>query len=225
MKDRCNALKSKHKSRQSKEFTEKELQSKRTARESSETKIKDKCNALKSKHKERQSKEFTDKELQAKRYRRANPLVLEQERMLKKEIRNRNSDIEKERNAFAKASKRKLFDYCEHETSLAKRRCFGSNLDQCISNFHKKSAQGPIYVCTCCHQTWFPKSVVKRCKVNISKESEAYCTGLKSVDNEDWLCSTCQASLREQQIPQLSVKNGMYWPEKPEVLNLHPLEE
>ena len=201
------------------------MQSKRTARENPETRKKDKLNTLKSKTKARQSKEFCEKEVQAKRCRRSVPLQQELERMTKKESRNRNREVEKERNAIAKANKRKLIGYCEYEGNLTKRRCFGNNLDQCISNFHKKAAQGPIYVCTCCHQTWFPKSVVKLLNVNISKQSETYCTGLKSVDNEEWLCNTCLASLRDNKIPRLSVKNGMSWPLKPDVLNLHPLEE
>ena len=31
--------------------------------------------------------------------------------------------------------------------------------------------------------------------------------------------------MRENRVPRLSVANGIRWPEKPDVLNLHPLEE
>lgn len=84
---------------------------------------------------------------------------------------------------------------------------------------------GPVYVCTCCHQTWFLKSVVKLDTTNLSASSKSICTGLRSVDSTEWLCLTCCAALKDEKIPRLSVKNGMKWPDKPDALNLHPLEE
>ena len=50
-------------------------------------------------------------------------------------------------------------------------------------------------------------------------------TNYTSVINEEWICHTCLSALRESKIPKLSVSNGMKWPEKPPLLNLHQLEE
>ena len=50
-------------------------------------------------------------------------------------------------------------------------------------------------------------------------------TNYTSVIYEEWICHTCLSALRESKIPKLSVSNGMIWPEKPPLLNLHQLEE
>ena len=33
------------------------------------------------------------------------------------------------------------------------------SIEECIKDFHSSIALGLLYVCTCCHQTWFRKSV------------------------------------------------------------------
>ena len=48
---------------------------------------------------------------------------------------------------------------------------------------------------------------------------------MKSVNDQEWICNTCIAALRENRVPKLSVLNGMVWTEKPTELNLFPLEE
>lgn len=42
-----------------------------------------------------------------------------------------------------------------------------SALDLVIHKFETSIAEGPIYVCTCCEQTWFRKSVTKASSLNI----------------------------------------------------------
>ena len=60
----------------------------------------------------------------------------------------------------------------------------------------------------------------------ISAESRRlYCTDFTAVGNEEWICHTCLSALRESKPPKLSVANGMKWPDKPQELNLHQLEE
>lgn len=108
---------------------------------------------------------------------------------------------------------------------MSKKRKQGHSLDQCIQKFHNQIKNGPVYVCTCCNQTWFSKSVVKMKSVNISQTSRGICTGFKSVDDVEWLCLTCLKALKDEKIPRLSVRNGMKWPDRPEILKLHPLEE
>ncbi|MCG8076810.1 MAG: AAA family ATPase [Candidatus Thiodiazotropha taylori] len=110
-----------------------------------------------------------------------------------------------------------------HGVSVGKK--YGS-IDQCISQFHRNIATGPIFVCTCCHQTWFQKSVsaLKRTFLSATCISN-YCTKLISVNNEEWICHTCLSLLKDGKVPKLSVANGMKWPDKPPELDLHQLEE
>lgn len=82
-------------------------------------------------------------------------------------------------------------------------------------------------MCTCCHQTWFSDSVVDAHSLH---DSLAACiqhclTNYKSVDNIEWICHTCQNSLKKAKIPRLSISNKMGFPEKPKELQLYPLEE
>ena len=96
----------------------------------------------------------------------------------------------------------------------------------CIKQFHSDISVGPLYVCTCFHQTWFRKSVALLKNTHIPAESRIqYCTGFISVNNEEWACQTCLRALRERKCPKLSVANGMKWPDKHAELNLHQLEE
>ena len=98
--------------------------------------------------------------------------------------------------------------------------------EESIIQFHSDISIGPLYFCTCCHQTWFRKSVSILKNTHIPAESRRqYCTGFTSVNNEEWACHTCLSALRERKCPKLSVANGMKWPDKPVELNLHQLEE
>ena len=73
--------------------------------------------------------------------------------------------------------------------------------------------------------TWFRKSVSLLKNTNIRKCSLNYCTKLKSVSSEEWICHTCLSALKDGKVPKLSVANGMIWPIKPPELDLHQLEE
>ena len=95
-----------------------------------------------------------------------------------------------------------------------------------IKQVHSNIAIGPLYVCTCCHQTWFRKSVSMLKNTYIPARSRRlYCTNFTSVSNEEGVCHTCLSALRDSKNPKLSVANGMKWPDKPPELNLHQLEE
>ena len=41
----------------------------------------------------------------------------------------------------------------------------------------------------------------------------------------EWICHTCSNALRSNKIPRLSTANKMGFPEKPNELQLYPLEE
>ena len=96
--------------------------------------------------------------------------------------------------------------------------------------FHKNISVGPEYICTCCDQLWYRSSVTE-CNVSLykscSKDILNIClTGLKSIDNTEWICGICHSNLKVGKLPSCSKANKMNLPEKPEVLkNLTPLEE
>ncbi len=43
-------------------------------------------------------------------------------------------------------------------------------------------------------------------------------TGLKSIDNTEWICSTCHSNLKAGKLPTCAKANKMTFPEKPDVL-------
>ena len=158
----------------------------------------------------------------SKRKARKNPYVLECERIKKQQIRqekrkfNDNSGIDVPRKR------------CKHDMDTLPKNCRKDfvTTEESIQRFHSDISIGPLYVCTCCHQTWFRKSVSILKNTHIPAESRRqYCTGFTSVNNEEWACHTCLSALRERKCPKLSVANGMKWPDKPVELNLHQLEE
>ena len=98
-----------------------------------------------------------------------------------------------------------------------------------VNSFHNSIKRGPEYVCTCCDQLWYRSSVVK-CEANkykaCSQDVIASCvTGVKSVDNTEWIRSTCDSNLKKSKLPSCSKANKMSFHKKPELLNLTPLEE
>ena len=50
-------------------------------------------------------------------------------------------------------------------------------------------------------------------------------TGLRSVENTEWICRTCDSNLKKGKLPSLSKANKMSFPKKSDLLNLTPLEE
>jgi hypothetical protein len=126
-----------------------------------------------------------------------------------------------------KCLKRKDPEFKDRECRSRKQRKHGSCLDECIKLFHSNIATGPIYVCSSCHQTWFKHSVIKASTLrkNNTELLEQCLTGFKSVDNAEWICTTCRLSIKSGMIPKLSVANGMQFPVKSPKLDLNELEE
>lgn len=103
----------------------------------------------------RENKELKERELEAKKRNRSNPSNLEKERLRKEASRRKNQLKETYYNKVKKNEKRKNKDFLHHESSLKKRRQYGSTLNECFKKFSNKTADGPSYICTSCHQTWF----------------------------------------------------------------------
>ena len=96
--------------------------------------------------------------------------------------------------------------------------------------FHKNISVGPEYICTCCDQLWYRSSVTE-CNASLyqscsRKILNSCLTGLKSIDNTEWICGTCHSNLKAGKLPTCAKANKMTFPENPDVLkDLTPLEE
>ena len=212
---------SKQSARKDPVFKAKERESKQSARNDPVFKTKEK----ESKQFARRNPGFRAKETvyqkESKRKARENPYFLECERIKKQQIRQEKRKFNDDSGIDVPRKR------CKHDTdTLPKSHQKDLTIEESIKRFHSDIAIGPLYVCSCCHQTWFRKSVSMLKNTHISAESKRlHCTDFTSVDNEEWICHTCLSALRESKPPKLSVANGMKWPDKPPELNLHQLEE
>ena len=115
-----------------------------------------------------------------------------------------------------------------NENAKCDRRYDGNNLKECIDNFINITSQGPIYVCTCCNQLSFKKScdiVSQTSTIQLNKTFKKCTTNTISVDNKEYICSTCKYSILQNKIPRLSIANKLSFPKKPPQLDLHHTEE
>ena len=224
-----------HKARQDRDYKAKELVAQRKhmhkARQDRDYKAKELVSKRKHMHKARQDRGYKAKELVAQRKSkqnaRKNPFVLECERVKKQEYRKKKRKIDEMHECIVieetrKKHKYKLDDHRVEKTS--DQICF-KDIKECIKQFHSSIAVGPLFVCTCCHQTWFRKGVCMLKNINLPKSSRLYLTKFTSVNDEEWICHTCMGAIRDGKVPKLSVANGMKWPDKPPELDLHQLEE
>ena len=222
-----------HKARQDRDYNAKESvaqrKSKQNARQDKDYKAKELVAQRKHMHKARRDRDYKAKELVAQRKSkqnaRKNPFVLECERVKKQEKRRMKRKLDKENECInlettCKKRKKKLDDH--EKTSY---QSHYKDIKECIKQFHSSIAVGPLFVCTCCHQTWFRKGVCMLKNINLPTSSSLYCTKFTSVNDEEWICHTCMGAIRDGKVPKLSAANGMKWPEKPPELDLHQLEE
>ena len=200
--------------------------SKQSTRKEPAFKAKEIVYQRKSKQLARENQAFIEKEKvyqnASKKRARENPYVLECERIRKQQIRQKKRKI----NEISEVNvPRKRFKHDTDTLPKGQQKDF-KTIQESIKQFHSNIAIGPLYVCSCCHQTWFRKSVSMLKNTHISAESKRlHCTNFTSIGNEEWICHTCLSALRECKPPKLSVSNGMKWPDKPPELNLHQLEE
>ncbi|XP_061184994.1 uncharacterized protein LOC133193010 [Saccostrea echinata] len=222
--------------RQNVEIKQKEreidMYSRKLKRQDTEIKEKEKKLNTAGRKLKRQNVEVQEREKEgsriSKRKFRENPIALEKERLRKQAKRSNISYRENERllNREQKQKKRTDTEYCEKVNEQQRRKGFGLDIADCIQNFHEQIRHGPIFVCSCCQQTWFRESVSKVENTKLDdKCKNKFLTSSRSVENMEWICNTCYSSLRENKIPKLSVFNGMMWPLKPIELDLFPLEE
>ena len=221
---------SKQSARKDPSFKTKEIvyqkESKQSARKNSSFKTKEIVYQKESKQLARENQAFKTKEKAyqniSKKKARENAYVRECERMKKQQVRQEKRKFE---NSSEVTTPRKRYKLDTDNFPKTHKKDL-KTIEEAIKQFHSDISIGPLYVCSCCHQTWFRKSVSKLMNVHISAESKRrHCTDFISVNNEEWICHTCLSALRDSKIPKLSVTNGMKWPIKPPELNLHQLEE
>ena len=217
---------SKQSARKDPVFKTKERESKQSARKDPVFKGNEIVYQKKSKQRARENQTFKEQEKecqnQSKKRARENPYVLECERIKKQQIRQEKRKINDDLEITNPRKKIK------HDIDLLPKEFQKKfeTIEESIKRFHSDISFGPIYVCSCCHQTWFRKSVSVLKNTHIPAESKRlHCTEFTSVGNEEWICHTCLSALRDSKLPKLSVANGMKWPDKPPELNLHQLEE
>ncbi|CAC5420341.1 unnamed protein product [Mytilus coruscus] len=96
-----------------------------------------------------------------------------------------------------------------------------------VKKFSLSVLEGPLYVCSSCSQTWFKEGVVRMSTVKSRFELLEKCTsGIKSVNNIEWVCLTCKRYLESQKIPECSIGNNMKFPPIPaELVGLTNIEQ
>ena len=201
-------------------------ESKQSARKDPSFKAKETVYQKESKQIARENHSFKTQEKvyqnKSKKKARENAYVRECERIKKQQVRQekRKFDDSLEIITPRKRYKHDTDNFPEtHKKDL-------KTIEEAIKQFHSDISIGPLYICSCCHQSWFRKSVSMLKNTHIPAESKRlHCTDFISVNSEEWICHTCLSALRESKIPKLSVTNGMKWPVKPPELNLHQLEE
>ena len=224
-----------HKASQDRDYKAKELvaqrRSKQKARQDRDFKAKESVAQRKHMHKARQDRDYKAKELVAQRKSkqnaRKNPFVLECERVKKQEYRRKKRKIDEvnEYIDLEETRKRRKDNFDDHRLEKTSDQSYFKDIKECIKQFHSSIAVGPLFVCTCCHQSWFRKGVCMLKNINLPTSSRLYRTKFTSVNDEEWICHTCVGAIRDGKVPKLSVANGMKWPDKPPKLDLHQLEE
>ena len=131
--------------------------------------------------------------------------------------------------AFRKKQHRLDSNYRKKEQRQRNARKFGKTVFESIDRFNASISDSCSYVCSCCHQLWFKQSV--RCISSLETLPlnkillEKCLTDSHSVNNVEWICTTCLCNIRKGKIPKLSVLNGMKLSQKPPELDLCNLEE
>ncbi|XP_061196745.1 uncharacterized protein LOC133205019 [Saccostrea echinata] len=97
--------------------------------------------------------------------------------------------------------------------------------DSETAKFKKIISIGPVYVCSCCTQTWFREGVQKAESLYVSALAQQCLLGLRCEQGVEWLCHTCYRSIKMGKIPSCAIYNGFGFPSKPPDLEVTEMEE
>ena len=171
-------MESRQEARKDPAFKRQEMESKQHARQDPVFRMKEIAYQKKSKQSARESPAFLEREKVyqnvSKQNARKNPIVLECERIKKQQIRQ---EKRKCKDISRKTDSCKRF---KHDTETLPHKTHqkaNKTIEETIKQFHLDISIGPLYICTCCHQTWFRKSVSMLKNTHIAEESKRqYCT-------------------------------------------------
>ena len=171
-------------------FKTKERESRQSARGNPAFKAKEIVNQKESKQSARENPTYIAREKSyqnaSKKKARKNPYVLECERIKQQEIRQEKRQFNDMSALIVPSEKCKSDNDTSHHKSLKKD---FKTIEENIKQFHSNIAFGPLYVCTCCHRTWFRKIVSMLKNTHIPAQSRRlYCTNFTSVSTEEWVC-------------------------------------
>ena len=94
-----------------------------------------------------------------------------------------------------------------------------------ISEFHNIASEGPVYICFCCNQLWYKKSVLNAKKLkDLNPVIHEYLKEKRRTDTAEWVCKTCHSHLVKNKIPPCAVVNSLVFPQKPTFFDLNELE-
>ena len=147
---------------------------------------------------------------------------------MKRKLAHNDNEHTNEEKRLRISSQDNLFETLEETLSCT--RSSVVSVPKAVELFHQNISVGPEYICTCCDQLWYRSSVTK-CKFSLyqscSREILDSClTGLKRIDDTEWICGTCHSNLKAGKVPTCAKANKVTFPEKPDVLkDLTPLEE
>ena len=105
-------------------------------------------------------------------------------------------------------------------------------IDAVIHKFEHDVKTGPIYVCSCCHRLMYRKSVIQmkdtaKYKTDTDIINMVFAPQFRyvSVDNKEWICKTCDGTLKSGRMPFQAKSNGFQLVDIPkELKDLNPLE-
>ena len=119
-----------------------------------------------------------------------------------------------------------------NKQSMSSTRKRNVSIECAVSAFHSKVKFGPDYVCTCCHRMMYRKTVIpcnkaKYTKVSADVIQKVFSADLSyiSFDGKQWVCRTCDRTLKRGTMPLQAKANGLQLCQvPPELSGLNALE-
>ena len=116
--------------------------------------------------------------------------------------------------------------------AMTNRRSKALSVECAMSAFHAEVKLGPEFVCACCHRMMYRKSVILCNRANYTKANteilqEVFSPklGYISSDGKEWVCKTCNRTLKRGTLPLQAKANGLQLcPVPPELSGLNALE-
>ena len=116
------------------------------------------------------------------------------------------------------------------QEALRQQKC--ESIDTTSQAFLEQCKDGPSYVCCCCHRLMYRKTVITynsskytKAPANIVQVLSVHDSGYHKTDGNDWICRTCDSTLKRGNLPVQSVVNNLGLQQIPEELaELNALE-